>query len=760
MKGGKRKTDGTRPAPKRAATAPPKAKKPAAGKTARRKTTDVPRGDTSGSTAGPSALPPRAVPEAPPAGRGGYEDHRDRVAASARRQSAQGREIGPLPEVADPDRKARCEADARLFCRTYFPRRFKLPFAECHFVAIDEMEACNRDGGLLAIAEPRGSGKTAIAECMLLRAILYGMQRFAVLVQATQPLAARSFKKIKRELETNPLLAEDFPEVCYPIRRLERINNRAAGQTLDGRPTAIEWTAESVTLPTVAGSRASGATIVVSGIEGAARGLSVLGPDGDIIRPGLVLVDDAQTRASAKSPTQTADREAVITDDIMGLAGPGESLALINLCTVIYPNDLSDRFLSPDKHPEFRHVRVKMIEQFPTRADLWDEYAEVRRESLRSGDRGRRATEFLRENFGAMHEGARLSWPDRVKKGDLSALQTAMNLYLTNPRGFKSEYQNEPEPVGGVAAAKEVEPDQVAARLSGLPRHEVPAEATRLTAMIDVGGQLHWYAVVAWDDHFGGSVIDYGCWPRQARAVFAASDPRPGLSVAYPQLGETQRVYAGLTDLASQILGRAYYREGAGGELRVERCLVDCGWNAQTVHQFCRQSQWATALYPSKGIGRTATARGVSEWKPRPGERSGWHWRLTLSETGRGRMAQFDPDAWKTFVFDRLTTAMGGRGCLTLFGKSAAAHELVAQHLAAETAEPVTVRGDTFDKWTLRPHGPDNHLLDCVVGAAVAAAVQGATWTAQAVGGPPAAKPREKVKLSEVYARKQAGRAR
>ena len=726
----------------------PTGKKPAA------KPTRKPASSGSAGKAKPRPKPaPVEAPKAPPASPNGYERHKERMAAVARKASEKVREIGPLPPVADPLRKARCRDSLLEFCRTYFPRRFSLPFAECHFTAITEMESCSRDGGQLACAMPRGSGKTAIAECALVHAIFYGFQRFAVLVSASQKLASKSFKKIKKELENNPLLAEDFPEVCHPIRRLERITNRAAGQTLDGRPTQIEWTAESITLPTVEGSAASGATMVVVGIEGASRGLSVLGPGGEIIRPGLILVDDAQTRESAKSPTMTTDREAIITDDIMGMVGPGESLTLINLCTVIFPNDLSDRFLSPEKHPEFRRIRVKMIEQFPTRMDLWDRYADIRRESLRSGDRGLRAVEFLRENFDAMHEGARVSWPDRVRKGELSALHGAMDLYLANPRGFKSECQNEPEPVGGVTTAKELNPEHVAARLSGLPRFEVPREATRLTAMIDVGGQLHWYAVAAWDQWFGGSAIDYGTWPRQARGFFAASDPRPGLADIYPGMSEEQRVYAGLADLAAEILGRVYYRETTGEEMRVERCLIDCGWNAQTVYQFCRQTPFANNIYPSKGIGRTATARGVSEWKPRPGEQSGWHWRLTVSETGRGRMVQFDPDAWKSFLFERLTTGMGGHGVLTLHGRQANAHEMLSEHLAAEYAEPVTIRGSTFDKWLNKPHQPDNHLLDALVGTAVAASVQGATWSAS--GSPTTETPEPVLVLSEIQRQKR-----
>ena len=149
------------------------------------------------------------------------------MAEKSRARSRERREVGPLPPVRDPGRRARCERDLELFARTYFPNRFPWPFAACHRDSIDRMQTCTHEGGQFAEALPRGSGKTTLGEVEVIRAVVYGFRRFVVLLQATEPLAARSLRKIQRELETNPLLAEDFPEVCYPIQALERIHNRA-----------------------------------------------------------------------------------------------------------------------------------------------------------------------------------------------------------------------------------------------------------------------------------------------------------------------------------------------------------------------------------------------------------------------------------------------------------------------------------------------------------------------------------------------------
>jgi hypothetical protein len=163
--------------------------------------------------------------------------------------------------------------------------------------------------------------------------------------------------------------------------------------------------------------------------------------------------------------------------------------------------------------------------------------------------------------------------------------------------------------------------------------------------------------------------------------------------------------------------------------LKVEKALADRGWQDEAVTKAVRQSPHSGGvLLPSIGIGRSLIRTGVGSWKPRPGEQSGYHWRLTVGAGGRGRMVQFDPDEWKSFLWERMTTPLGGAGALTLPGKSPSAHLLLAEHCAAEYAEPVTLRGATFDKWTWKPERPDNHLWDALVLATVAASVAKLRW--------------------------------
>jgi len=51
---------------------------------------------------------------------------------------------------------------------------------------------------------------------------------------------------------------------------------------------------------------------------------------------------------------------------------------------------------------------------------------------------------------------------------------------------------------------------------------------------------------------------------------------------------------------------------------------------------------------------------------------------------------------------------------------------MFAEQVTAEYFIKTEGRGRTVDEWKARPEQPDNHWLDCLVGTAVAASMQGA----------------------------------
>lgn len=166
-----------------------------------------------------------------------YARNKETTRRISMEKSRSGRDIGPLPKIRNRHRRKKCERDLRLFCETYMPATFPLKWSSDHLEVLSLVQRAVLTGGLFAVAMPRGSGKTSICEAGCLWAILYGHRRFVVLIGADAGAAEIMLESLKSELEHNELLAEDFPEACFPIRRMEGIYQRAAGQLLDGKPT-------------------------------------------------------------------------------------------------------------------------------------------------------------------------------------------------------------------------------------------------------------------------------------------------------------------------------------------------------------------------------------------------------------------------------------------------------------------------------------------------------------------------------------------
>ncbi len=680
-----------------------------------------------------------------PEGLTGYEAMKERARQRNAMLSLSGRDIGDLPEVADPARKERAARDFRYFCETYFPQTFHLRWSDDHLKVIAKIEQAVLEGGLFAMAMPRGSGKTSLCEVACLWALVYGHREFVALVGSDEEHAAGMLESIKAELENSEILGADFPEVCHPIRSLEGIHQRASGQLYQGKQTHIGWTAREIVLPTIPGSAASGSIIRVAGITGRIRGMKHKRVDGVSVRPSLVLIDDPQTDESARSPSLCANRERILAGAILGLAGPGKKIAGLMTLTVVRPDDLADRILDRDKHPQWQGERTKMVYAFPAREALWQRYAEVRAEGLRS-DRGiKAATEFYKQHRTAMDEGAVVAWPERFNHDELSALQHAMNLKLQNEAAFFAEYQNEPLPE--VQATDDLlTADQIAAKVSGHQRGQVPLGCTRLTMFVDVQGKALFYLVAAWEDDFTGYVIDYGTEPDQKAAYFTLRDLRRTLAAAAPRAGVEGAIYAGLERLIGATVAREWRRDD-GAMVRIDRCLIDANWGSSTdvVYQFCRQSPHAGVLMPSHGRYVGASSIPFSDYKRKRGERIGLNWRVPVVTGKRAvRHVVFDTNYWKSFVHARLAVPMGDPGCLSLFGSKPEPHRLIAEHLTSEYRVKTEGRGRTVDEWKLRVDGLDNHWLDCLVGAAVAASMHGAVL----FGTDAEATPRRRLRLS------------
>jgi hypothetical protein len=679
-----------------------------------------------------------------PEGLTGYEALKERARQRNLELSLSGRDIGPLPAIANPERRQRAERDFRFFCEQYFPLTFHLEWSPDHLKVIAKIEDAVLQGGLFAMAMPRGSGKTSLCETACIWALAFGHREFVALIGSDEEHSGNMLASIKVELETNERLLEDFPDVCFPIRALEGIHQRAGGQLFEGKPTNIGWTAREVVLPCLPGSRASGSVMRVAGITGRVRGMKHKRTDGSAIRPSLVLVDDPQTDESARSPAQCATRERILAGAVLGLAGPGRKIAGLMTLTVVCAGDLADRILDREKHPDWQGQRTKMVYAFPKNDGLWKRYAALRAEELRM-DRGiAAATEFYRKNQAAMDAGAQVAWAERFNPDEISALQHAMNLRYQNEAAFFAEFQNEPLP-DDTGAEETLTADQIAAKINGIKRGVVSQACTALTMFVDVQQKALYWLVAAWEDDFTGYVIDYGTEPDQSEQYFTLRDVRRTLARMTPRAGPEAAIYAGLERLIAGKVASEWLRED-GTVAKIERCLIDANWGLSTdvVYQFCRQCSLGMTVLPCHG--RYVGARSIpfGQYRKKPGDRLGLNWRMPAAVGTRAvKHVLFDSNFWKTFLQGRFAVPIGDPGCLSLFGRNPDRHRLLADHLAAEMCIRTEGRGRTVDEWQIRSPGLDNHWLDCLVGCAVAASMLGATLV-----GEKAARPGQRKRVS------------
>jgi len=683
-----------------------------------------------------------------------YKRKKDKSRERESEISRSGRDIGDIPPVSNPARRERGRTDLEFYLREYMPETFSLPFSRDHKRVIAKASKAESEGGLFAVAMPRGRGKSSISEGTALHSLHYNLRKFIALIGSSAEAAIEMLDSIKTELETNERFLEDFPEVCYPIAMLEGISNRCKGQLCNGVPTSILWTRTKIVLPTVEGYPNSGGIIRVAGIEGRIRGMKHKGRDGATQRPDLVIIDDPQTDESARSHEQCRKRINIVNGAILGLAGPGKKIAGIMPCTVVQPDDMADQVLNSDRFPQWQGERTKMVTSWPSHANAdmhWRRYAEERERGLRDGVGLAYATEYYSDNRREMDEGFAIDWPECFNVDELSAQQSAMNLRLQDERAFFAERQNDPIPDN--KSDSEISASIIQSKANEIPRGWVPEWAKWVTCFIDVHDKLLYYTIAAWSEDFDGHLIDHNTFPRQSRSHYQMRDA--GV-IALPKGTIEAKVMRGLVELSKELV--IPLPKQGGGHCFIDAVGVDANWgkSKKTVYAFAQACETLKVI-PTHGRFVSATGKDVGQWTVNPGDKPGEDWILRKANE-KFRYLTFDTNRWKSVFCDRLALEADQPGAISLYGKGSD-HVLFAEHLLAEYRVQTVSGSRTVDEWKIRPHKPDNHWLDCGAGCAVMASALGARFLSSNTPTTDclSSKPRNKIKLSERQAARRNG---
>lgn len=647
----------------------------------------------------------------------------ERNRGQARIRSAERQRDGSdltIPPVANPDDRARGQKDVEYFLRHYMPETFFNSFTAGQRAIIEGIVEAVRHRAWQAVAAERGGGKTSIVKGVAgVWGLAYGFVEFLVIVAATGTEAKSRLRDIKTEFQFNDRLAGDFPEICVPIRALEGATQRQRTQTVNGVPTQMEFGADHVIFPTVAGSAASGSVIQVYGAESSIRGAVVGGK-----RPDLAILDDIETDLSVLSPDDTKKRRNLVEKSVVGLAGPGRRIGLCYPCTIIRKDCLADEFTDRTRKPAWHGIRHKLLIQRPDREDLWEKYIETRQRSQIDGDRyGRAAHRFYLERRAEMDAGAIVNDPHRYDPTELpdgtqlqvSTLQFCYDLIsdggVTGWSAFASEYQNEP-PEEEARQSATPEASEIMEKLHAVPRGIVPAEAEKLTAHIDVHGRHLDWVLVAWRRGCG-LVVDYG--------VHQVNSPEGSLKAKANAPHVEKAIYDALCDWRDAAIENGWPMAGTG-EVRIpDLVLVDAGWKDRPVYQFCLEDR---RFFPARGFG---SGMGQTKYrqpvKPRAGIRIGEHWFASL-QGKNGWLYNVDADHFKRFAQDGFRVAVGQPGSISLFGEDPLRHRQFAGHITSEEWVTEYRQGKGYISfWNKLPR--DNHWLDALAGACAAGSICG-----------------------------------
>ena len=105
---------------------------------------------------------------------------------------------------------AHCIVDIKFTCKLLFPDIFYAPFSTLHQQVFDLI---NSGVKKIAIAAPRGIGKTSIARTVAMRSILFRLQKFIVYISNSATSAEMQTENIKRDLISNQQVRKMFGNI-------------------------------------------------------------------------------------------------------------------------------------------------------------------------------------------------------------------------------------------------------------------------------------------------------------------------------------------------------------------------------------------------------------------------------------------------------------------------------------------------------------------------------------------------------------------
>lgn len=712
---------------------------------------------------------------------------RDWENAYKREKRAEINEIGPLPECADLGYRSELEKDPPRWLREILPDIFFTDFTRSQLRFIDLAWQAIVDGAWKNLEAYRGFGKTSILSGLLFKSLCEGLVRHALYItseggasatQASNWFASALYDDYHAEGDDARLFTRLYPEISVPLQKREGKPLRPL--TVDGTPLKIELKSDRIVFPNVPGARCAGSLLRFTSISsGGIRGANHIIPGGGSFRVRVVMLDDVQNDATAKSAVEVEAVMATIQKTIRGLAGrkkdgSRESLTVLSAITQNQPGDVAERLLN--EVPEFGTVILPFVTSLPNNFDAWLAYRKKRDEVMRK-EPIERAREILsgyyRDNIKQLTDSVEVDDPRLCEAWQVDATHYAVDYWAASETSFWCEFQNDArranaESAGGLTPIEVARKQRFNAEGIALKRRWIPNDADILTAHIDCGEHYLNYQITAFSNDFKTAhVVDFGVFPEQPDGVASKKRFVNDLQEVYQVGDKFDRLHDAVFDLLLLIFEGQYFDEyGEPVELddatefeqhahprgqsskrfcRLALCGVDCGdgememalWAAiDDFHKYNRGQYFGRAI-PTYGVEAAARLMRyyplkTGEWRRQKRAASGLDW-IENAES-RKTVARSYPNVYASLTYDANTAKtrrdatwklpIGRDGAATICDCTETPEELMmfSRHQTAEEYKTTRKSGLEYRRWAMKkPRVSDNEFLDTDAGCRVLA---------------------------------------
>lgn len=650
----------------------------------------------------------------------------ERVAAHV----ARANELGDFNlRPRHPRLKERCRFDLEAFgwyyCRPLLKHRAS-EFLKNGLLR--EAQNIILNGGKSVVEFGRGGGKTThICHIASLWASLYGHRRYPVVISATGALGKKNLKTIKYILLNSKEIAQDFPAVAVPLRKIGGVSQRSSSITYHGQAVNAEWSANKIVLPMLRDSRGRplddgcGAIISSVGIGGAIRGANEVGQ-----RPDFIIIDDPQTRKIAHSPKMVEDVINYIHNDVLMLAGHDRVLSAFVTITPQCFGDVATELTSQSKHPEWQVT----VEPFVKRTcPNWDDLVRVFCEAYVE-DAAAKDTRFSRSR--AWYEANREAFAEVIVIDPLQfdpLLEVDAVHHVLNLRASLGEAAFNAEVMMQVASAESelsLSADLVASRLNGVPRGVLPMGTSAAFAFCDInlqkGKNLSW-CVTAFGKGHVSAVVAYGKYPEVGNLI------RPGMS----DDAKAEAVSLAMLAVARKI-NDLNLHDAEGRRVCVETLGFDCGYQAAAVHRTVFRLN-SMHPYPFRVIAVKGFGQKARDMKKNVVVKGDFWFELETRfkiRNGKNEVYSYRylgsiPAYWKEKAQSGFLETPLMYGSTSLYGSDAVKHFIFSSEVCGETLvrKYNAERGGKFETaWDWVTTG-ENHYLDALTGCFVLASRYG-----------------------------------